>query len=383
MKRLVSRIVPPLAALALGTLLALVLAEALLRLTETGRPWMRLFHEDDAVLYQRPAAIYDAHTSARFNPGWRGRFHYGGGPEFVALEVNAFGFRFPAYAEAPGNGVTRVALIGDSMTAALQVEESSHFRALLEGALNAERPAEVLNFGIPGTGPVTHLGVYRHFASRFRPAVVVLGIYTDNDFTDNERTTWRLTDSTVLDAPFAGAPGDLGKTLKANSCLVMTLWALERMYWRPPGEEADRQADRPDGLGAAQLDALEPFQLAHVSPAAYQKALDVWDEFVAEVRRAPATPIVLLFPDKMRFGADGRWDYARPSTKALHERLARHFEERGVVVIRGVDMLRRHSERYGARPWAKWKNYLSEEGHKTLADLLATRVRAALGTRGG
>lgn len=359
------------AAVAFSVTLTLVLAELLLRVSEVGRPWMRLFHEDDALFFQRPAAIFDPHTGARFKPGWRGRFHYAGGREFVAVQVNEFGFRFPSYRDQPAPGVTRVALLGDSLTAGLQVEESSHVRALLEGALNAERPAEVLNFGIPGTGPVNELGVYRSFVVRFRPHVVVLGIYTDNDFTDNEHTSWRRADGTVVDEPFASAPGDLGKTLKANFCLVMGVSALREASAHRRDVEADAAAAADTDVAA--LERRETHELAHVSPEAFAKAVDVWDDLVTEVRRAPAVPIVLLFPDKSVF-ADGRWDYARASTRILHERLARHFEGNGVEVIRGADMLRRHSERYGARPWGKYKNYLSEEGHKTLADLLVGRI---------
>ena len=372
-----------LGALAIGTLFALVLFEALLRMTETGRPWMRVFHEDDALLSQRAAAMQDSKMGARFTPGWRGRFHYGGGPESVALQINEFGFRFPNYAEAPATGVTRVALIGDSLFAGLQVEESSHVRALLEGALNLDRPTEVLNFGIPGTGPVTHLAAYRHFASRFQPAVVVVGIYTDNDFADNEHITWRRADGTLIETPFVHAPGDLGKTLKSNSCVVMALWAVQRTFTRAadhePGHETDHESEAA-AMPPAQLDTLEPYQLAQVSAASYQNGIDVWDEFIAEVKRSGRPPILALFPDKTRVGDDGRWDYVRATTKALHERMARYLEERGAIVIRGTDMLQRHTERYGARPWTKWKNYMSEEAHKTLAELLAVRVRAVLGS---
>jgi hypothetical protein len=364
-----------LAAIAFSVTLTLVLAELLLRLTEVGRPWMRLFHEDDALLFQRPAAIFDPHTGARFKPRWRGRFHYAGGREFVSVEVNQLGFRFPAYRDQPAEGVVRVALLGDSLTAGLQVEESSHVRALVEGALNAERPAEVLNFGIPGTGPVNQLGVYRSFAARFRPDVVVLGIYTDNDFTDNEHTVWRRADGTLVDEPFVSAPGDLGKTLKANFCLAMALSAWREAAAHRRDAEADAAAAADTDVAA--LERRESHELAHVSAEAFEKALAVWDELVAEARRASAVPIVLLFPDKSVF-TDGRWDYARPTTRLLHERLARHFEAKGVQVIGGADMLRRHSERYGARPWGKYKNYLSEEGHKTLAELLVARIHGVL-----
>jgi hypothetical protein len=364
-----------LAALAFSITLTLVLAELLLRLTEVGRPWMRLFHENDALVFQRPAAIFDPHGGARFKPGWRGRYHYAGGRESVAVEVNQLGFRFPADRDQPAAGITRVALFGDSVVAGLQVEESSHVRALLEGALNAERPAEVLNFGIPGTGPVNQLGIYRSFAARLRPAVVVLGIYTDNDFTDNENTPWRNADGTLIDEPFASAPGDIGKTLKANFCLMMAISTLREVAAHR--RDAEAAAAAAADTDAALLGRRETYELAHVSPEAFRKALDVWDEFVTEIRGASAVPIVLLFPDNSVF-TDGHWDYARPTTRLLHERLARHFEGEGVQVIRGAVMLHRHSERYGAQAWAKYKNYLSEEGHETLAELLAARIREVL-----
>ena len=164
----------------------------------------------------------------------------------------------------------------------------------------------------------------------------------------------------------------------------MALWAVQRTFARAaehePGHETDHESEAAAMPPAAQIDTLEPYQLAQVSAAAYQNGIDVWDEFIAEVKRGGKPPILVLFPDKTRVGDDGRWDYVRPTTKALHERMARHFEERGAIVIRGTDMLQRHTERYGARPWTKWKNYMSEEAHKTLAELLAVRVRAVLGS---
>jgi cytochrome b561 len=60
----------------LMVVMPLVLLEGLLRLTEDGRPWKRAFAEEDAILFERPAAIHDARTASRFTPGWTGRFYF-------------------------------------------------------------------------------------------------------------------------------------------------------------------------------------------------------------------------------------------------------------------------------------------------------------------
>lgn len=347
-----------------GILLGCVALEVQLRLTENGRPWKRPFAEDGALLLQRPATTYDPHTRFRFTPGWTGRFFFAGDAASVGLQANALGFRSPDYAIAKDAGVLRVALLGDSMVAGLQVEEHAHARARLEALLRAEGPAEVLNFGLPGTGPVSTLEVYREFARVYRPDAVVIGVYTDNDFDDDADTPWRAADGSVVSTPFADAPGDVGKFLKANSCVVMAAWALTR----------DRRAEHATPAAPEEPAAASTFALASVSEAAYANALAVWDELGTEIVADGAVPIVVLFPDRTTRG-DAGWDYARPATRELHRRLAERFRARGVRVVAGEELLRRHRERAGDVPFAGWKSYLSAAGHETLAGVLAERVR--------
>ena len=368
--------------LTIGSVLALAGAEAILRLTATGTPWKRTFMQDGAVLVQTPAAVFDPQTGARFTPGWRGRFYYNDGADFVAVQANRLGFRSPEYAEDNAMGARRVALLGDSMMVALQVEADAHVRSLLEGALLTDGPTEVFNFGIHGTGPVTHLHAYRLYAARFHPGVVVLGIYTDNDFTDNEHVTWQHADGSLVEAPFAHAPGNLKKFLKANSSLVLALWAIKRGVLDHAAQGVRIGGPDQSGPNAATerpietLRLLPSHQLAQVSEPAYTQALAVWDELLRELQASSTHAIVVMFPDLTHFVAGTGWDYARSETKLLHERLAAHFTERGATVVTGSEMLARHSAWYGSTPWTKWKNYLSEQGHKALASLLAERVRS-------
>ncbi len=326
------------------------------------------------MLLQRPATVYDARTGFRFRPGWAGRFYYAGGRDFVLVRVNSHGFISPEYPEPKPAGTVRVALLGDSMFTGLQVEADSRARALVEGALATAAPAEVLNFGLPGTGPVTSLGVYREFARAFDPDVVVVGIYTDNDFMDDADTPWRDDRGELTRAPFAASPGNVGKMLKANSCVVMAAWTLANGRSEPEGRESAAPID------ATTLASKPTFELARVPEPAFRKANEVWDELIREIRADGVRVVIVLFPDHATYEGE-RWDYARPATKLLHRRLAEDFAARGVPVVSGADILARHTARVGAAPLQLWKSYLSREGHQTLAELLVERIREVLPAR--
>jgi len=361
--------------IALGVLVVvpLFLLEGLLRLTEDGRPWKRAFAEEGALVFERPAAMHDARTASRFTPNWTGRFYFDSDHEFVLVRSNSTGFRSPEVSEDKPDGMKRVALVGDSLVAGLQVDADLHHRALVEGALAPHEPVQVMNFGLPGTGPVTHLNVYRNYVRRFAPDVVVLGIYTANDFADDARIVWRDADGALVDQPFPSVTGQLGKTLKSNSCIAMAAWALMRLGRR----HALRAGAREEVMDVAVLEAMPSHQLARVQEAWYKKAVAVWDELVTQVRADGVPLVIVLFPDKVQLTEHG-WDYARPRTRVLHDRLALHFRYEGVEVITGVEMLERHGARSGA-PFPGWKNYLSRDGHQSLATVLVDRLRPILG----
>jgi hypothetical protein len=363
-----SRLAVRLLAALLVVVAPLLLLEVLLRLTEDGRPWKRAFAEEGSLVFERPAAMHDLRTASRFTPNWSGRFYFDSDHEWVMVRANSIGFRSPEVSEDKPTGVRRVALIGDSLIAGLQVEPDVHYRALIEGALAERGAVQVMNFGLPGTGPVTHLHVYRDYARRFAPDAVVLGIYTDNDFNDNAHVAWRNDDGSLVDEPFPSITSQMGKVLKSNSCVVMAVWAFTKIATKrarpdPPPEPTDMAA----------IQAMRTSQLARVSNVTCRKTLAVWDELVREVQEDGVPVVIVLFPDKVHL-TDHGWDYERLRTKVLHERLAEHFENQGVDVVTGSEMLARHTERYGSIPFPGWKNYLSREGHQSLATVLSERL---------
>jgi hypothetical protein len=89
-------------------------------------------------------------------------------------------------------GTVRVAVLGDSMTAGVQVDAKDTFSRVAERQLAgcatfSGRKVEVLNFGVPGFGTAQELIDYRTRVARFNPDIVVLAFYTNNDIANNHR----------------------------------------------------------------------------------------------------------------------------------------------------------------------------------------------------
>ena len=112
------------------------------------------------------------------------------------VRINSAGFRGPDVSLAPQAKELRVAVLGDSFTEALQVDEQATWVQQLQLRLNGDprcplvtrhaAGVQLLNFGVGGYGTGQELLTWRHLASRYNPSLVILAIYPGNDFTDNE-----------------------------------------------------------------------------------------------------------------------------------------------------------------------------------------------------
>lgn len=175
-----NRCLANLSAVAASAGVSLLLAEGALRLARVQYP-----------------AFYtvDAERGYGLRPGAQGRWTREGKGQ---VRVNSAGFRGPEINLAPPASGLRVAVLGDSFTEALQVDQQATWVQQLQRRLNADprcplltgHPAgvEVLNFGVGGYGTGQELLTWRHLASRYKPALVILAIYPGNDITDNDPT---------------------------------------------------------------------------------------------------------------------------------------------------------------------------------------------------
>jgi hypothetical protein len=101
------------------------------------------------------------------------------------VHINSLGMRDVERQRSKPSGVFRVAVFGDSMTEAIQVNVDQTFCQLLEQRLRARgRRIEVLNFGVNGYSPLQELLLYEHVGRDFEPDVVLHAIFLDNDVAD-------------------------------------------------------------------------------------------------------------------------------------------------------------------------------------------------------
>jgi len=106
----------------------------------------------------------------------------------VRVEINSKGLRDREIPYAKPAGTTRVLVLGDSLTAAMQVPLDDTFAKVAERRLGAPgRAVEVVNGGVNAFGTDNAYLFYRHEAHRYAPDVVVLAVYLANDVYNNSR----------------------------------------------------------------------------------------------------------------------------------------------------------------------------------------------------
>lgn len=175
--------------LVLFTLGSLALAEVALRVLSP----VALAAEHYPCIY-----VPDPIEGYRYRPNARGRLVRTGEID-NEVRTNDAGFHDRDHpATSAGR---RIAVYGDSFTAALQVPVADGWTATLERALRERgwRGAEVANFGLDGSGTDVQRAILERTVDRFRPDLVLLAFY-ENDVGDVQapRTFRECRDGYVL-----------------------------------------------------------------------------------------------------------------------------------------------------------------------------------------
>lgn len=162
------------AAVLLGTLLALIAGEALLRAI---RPELFAPGPSDAAEFIR----FDPLLGWSNRPGASGRMRFR--PDFdTGMQISRQGLRDRTFAVPKPTGVRRVLCLGDSFTWGMGVEESETWPKVLERELG--KGFEAVNAGVNGWGTAQEWLWLRDRGAIFEPDAVVLALYV-NDFSDN------------------------------------------------------------------------------------------------------------------------------------------------------------------------------------------------------
>jgi hypothetical protein len=132
--------------------------------------------------------VTDPGVGKHYVPGFRGRVFVDEAGRHVDVRFNSLGFRGPEWRERGPAGGLRIAVLGDSMTAAIATDEDRTFVRRLETALGSGgglAPVEVMNFGVSSSSTGSELVTWRKVVTRYRPDLVLLAFFTGNDFGDN------------------------------------------------------------------------------------------------------------------------------------------------------------------------------------------------------
>lgn len=117
-------------------------------------------------------------------------------------EISAQGLRDREYANPKPDGVTRVLVLGDSITYGINVAAAATFSEQTEQSLGGQ--VEVINAGVAGYTPYNELLFFREAGRRFEPDVVVVA-FSLNDVA-NPRLHINYADEQIEAIPEAAIP---------------------------------------------------------------------------------------------------------------------------------------------------------------------------------
>jgi len=146
---------------------------------------IRLLTSTEAPLFQNHAVL-----GKTFVPSVSTTRFVAEGEREISFRFNREGFRDENRPYEKPAGVQRIAVLGDSMIAAMAVDEEDTLVRLVEEKLkrsHTDTTWEVMNCAISGAGPGQSLVVYREAASRYDPDIVLFAFYVGNDLGDSSR----------------------------------------------------------------------------------------------------------------------------------------------------------------------------------------------------
>jgi lysophospholipase L1-like esterase len=263
------------------------------------------------------------------------------------VKTNRWGFRGEDVALSPTPGITRIAMLGDSVTDGFFVNNEDTYPAQTEARLQTRgASAEVINAACGGASIDAELAILRHMVARFKPGIVILTFVT-NDLD----ALASLDDEQLFRKSLAerSAARGLLRSIVVNTALGE--WLLDS-YLRfrsaaynrsvlaasTPTNSDPLRYRIPNG-GDFQRNSrifMERFKdsdgalLAQELPAEARRLLErylkAWDLFIAESRRQGGRPVFVYFPAYPQIYDDN------PQLN-LRDRLREHSEANGVPFL--------------------------------------------------
>ncbi len=349
-------------------------------------------------------AQLDPQVSAQYIPSKKGWNVYPTGRQWV--EINSHGYRDHEWTVDKPAGTVRIAFLGDSYIAAMEVPEEQRITELIEARLNAEcghgRRFEVLNFAVTGYGTAQLLDTMKHRVARFGADSVLAFFYTGNDLYNNSleldpepnRVHYQLNPTGELERlPHTIRDNTVKRWLRAHSKTylflrgrVKRIAALHRaMMNLGVMQEVEREGDQETGPEAEPQNAAERLrQMQHLraAPPVIERAWKLTDALLAalaqEVRKTADLSLVTIPTRFELLDAAGllpldepnRWDYQQPI-----RRVRATCDRRNLNCLSLIESMTRAPDRIQDlffEPGGHWTPY----GHRVAADAVFDFVRA-------
>ena len=130
---------------------------------------------------------FDPDSGGSLNPNAEGWYTKEGKAH---VKINPDGWRDRVHQQQKPRDTFRLAVLGDSYVAALQVAQENTFWAITEQKLGqcpalGGKKLEVLSFGMDGAGTGDELLTYRKHTQRYAPDMVLVAFLTGNDLRNN------------------------------------------------------------------------------------------------------------------------------------------------------------------------------------------------------
>jgi hypothetical protein len=326
--QLARRVLPKLALVLFGLLVAFVVAEIGLRLAGVSYPSL---------------IDLDPDIGRSYIPGARG-WYAKEGRSYV--QINSDGLRDQEHSLSKPGGVVRIAVLGDSMAAALEVPMEQTFWKRMEKQL-AGCPAiegqgvEVINFGVGGFATSHALLMLRKKALRYDPDVVLLAFFAPNDVWTNNRALGDSNDTPyfhlregelVLDPSFDETRADrdrsglghrisrgLNDLSRVHQVYRQASWAHQLRALREAPAEEKPNEEEPGGQAGDARELIDLNQGVYSPPQSpeWHEAWAITEELLrlirAESERAGARFMLVSLSgaEQVRPGADDRAGTAR------------------------------------------------------------------------
>ena len=342
---------------------------------------VRLLSSIEAPLFENHAKL-----GKTFVPDVTTRRHIGEADREIEFRFNREGFRDRDYPQAKPSAVRRIAVLGDSMIAAMAVDERDTLVKLLEEKLSRSHPGtdwEVMNFAISGAGPGQSLVVYREVARHYDPDLVLFPLFVGNDLGDSSRELTSSKHRIYFKLDSAGELVQLPHS-QARSSLSGWLNRNSRLYvW---------QKHQAKLLKMNMEEAMEVMVTGRIifdsePEAKVERAWAILETLIRtmqqEVEGAGSRFAVVVLPTAEQL-VDERWQELLEKSGSLRERMDADYPERrlraiaeetGLPILTLVEAFRQampHRSLAHEEEWLHFqaRGHFNEAGHRIAADEL-------------